>query len=463
MNKTLSDFIKELEEKKPESVLRVTKEVSPEYEVPAILQALENRKMTPVVIFENVKNLKGEKSKYPLIINLFGHRERIAMAMNSTMDKVSLDYAAKEKPVEPKIVDKKDAQVKQVIMKGDDVDLYELPVVTHHELDLGPYFAAGSAWVKDPETGWTNCAIIRILVDGPKKLVINFNAARHTNYVVNKYKERGIEKVPMVIMIGHHPAFYMGSQTKLLCNEPDIIGGIIGEPAELVPSETWGEEFMVPAQAEIVVECEMSTKDVDIEAPFGEYTGYYGGQRINPVAEVKAVTMKKDAYYLDIMPGHADHFLIDSPMIEAYLYNRIKEVVPGTKNVYMPVSGSARLHAYVQVKKSNDAEPKTVIAAALSSDYRLKHVIVVDEDVNIYDDEEVLWAIATRSQWNKDLVVIEGIMGTRLDPSANGIITTKGGIDATMPFGEHSYPQRIAIPKKFLDEVDLDSILKSCK
>lgn len=459
MNKGLNDYLVELEKKKPGDILRITKEVGLEYEVPAILQTLENRKMTPVIICENIKNLKGEKSQIPLMMNLFGHRERIAIALDSTMDMVSLDYAARENSVEPKIVSKTEAKVKEVIQTGKDVDLYEFPIITHHEMDLGPYLTASSAWVKDPETGWVNCAIIRILVDGPQRLVINFNAARHTNYIVNKYKERGIEKVPMVIMIGHHPAFYMGSQTKKLTNEPEIIGGIIGEPAELTPSETWGKDFMVPAQAEIVIECEMSTKDLDIEAPFGEYTGYYGGQRLNPVAKVTAITRRKDAYFLDIMPGHADHFLIDSPMIEAYLYNRIREVVPGTKKVYMPVSGSARLHAYVQVKKSNDAEPKTVIATALSSDYRLKHVIVVDEDVNIFDDAEVLWAVATRSQWDKDLLVIPGIMGTRLDPSANGIITTKGGIDATKPFGDYSYPTRITIPKSVMDRIDLSRYL----
>jgi 2,5-furandicarboxylate decarboxylase 1 len=455
MNKGLSDFLAELKREKPESIVRIAEPVKLEYEVSAILQKLEKQKRHPAIIFENIQNLNGGVSKLPLLINLFGDRERIALAMNSTVEKVSLDYAAREKPVSPKIIPKSQAKVKEVIQTGEDVDLYELPVVTHHEMDLGPYLAASSVWLKDPETGWTNCAILRILVDGAKRLVINFNAARHTNYIFNKYKERNIEKIPAIIMIGHHPAFYMGSQTKILTNEPDIIGGIIGEPAELTASETWGEDLLVPAQAEIVVECEMSTECFDIEAPFGEYTGYYGGQRLNPVADVTAITRRADAYYLDIMPGHADHFLIDSPMIEAYLYNRIKEVVPGTKNVYMPTSGAARLHAYVQVKKSNDAEPKTVIACALSSDYRLKHVVVVDEDVNIYNDEEVLWAIATRSQWDKDLVVIKGIMGTRLDPSADGIITTKGGIDATMPFGEKNYPKRIAIPQNILAKIDL--------
>ena len=135
-------------------------------------------------------------------------------------------------------------------------------------------------------------------------------------------------------------------------------------------------------------------------------------------------------------------------------------MVPGVVAVHMPVSGNARLHAYVQLRKSNDGEPKTVIATALSSDYRLKHVFVVDEDVNIFDDAEVLWAVATRSQWDKDLMVLPGMMGTRLDPSANDIITTKGGIDATKPVDPHSFAQRIRIPEAVLTRVKLEDFLE---
>ena len=129
----------------------------------------------------------------------------------------------------PVVIDKSKAMVKGVIQKGDDVDLYELPIVTHHEMDLGPYFTSPSVWIKDPETGWVNCAIIRIYVAGPKSLVVNFNAARHTNYVFQKYKALK-RNIPIIIMIGHHPAFYMGAQTKIFTDEPQIIGGIIGEP-----------------------------------------------------------------------------------------------------------------------------------------------------------------------------------------------------------------------------------------
>jgi len=459
MNTGMREYIEHLERDMPSHVIRVKKTVSPEFEIPAILQQVEYRKKDPVIIFEKVRNLNGAISELPVVINLFGSRERLADSMGCTVAMLPLDYLQKEKPVQPVVIEKDRAAVKEVITTGDRVDLLDLPVVTHHEMDLGPYLTSPSVWLKDPETGWVNCAILRVYVAGPKQLVVNFNAARHTNYIFQKYKALK-RNVPIILMIGHHPAFYLGAQTKLLTDEPQIIGGIIGEPVELTPSETWGGEVLIPAQAEIVIEAEMSVTELELEAPFGEYTQYYGGQKLNPVAPVKAVTQRKDAYYLDIMPGHADHLLLDAPMIEAYLYNRIKAVVPGVTGVHMPVSGTARLHAYVQLRKSNDGEPKTAITTALSSDYRLKHVIVVDEDVDIYDDQQVLWAVATRSQWDKDLVVIPGMMGTRLDPSGNDIVTTKGGIDATKPVDPRSFAKKLSIPELVMSRVRLQDFLE---
>jgi len=455
MEKDLHQFIKQLEERRPNGVVRISKEVDPVFEIPAIVTSMENRKKHAVLIFERVRNLHGQVSKLPVVVNLFGARERLADAIDSTIPNLALDYLAKEVPIAPVVVSKADAPVKQVIQTGDAIDLFELPVITHNEMDLGPYFTAGSAWVKDPDTGWTNCAIIRIFVSGPKVMVVNFNAARHMAHIFRKYKERGIATLPMVLVNGHHPAFYMGAQTKLLTDEPLIIGGVMGQGLEMTPSETWGSEIMVPANAELVIESELSTQEYDLEAPFGEYTQYYGGQRINPVAKVTAVTRKQNAYYLDIIPGRADHMLLDAPMIEAYLYNRIKAVIPGVTGVHMPVSGTARLHAYIQVKKATDSDPRTIIATVLSSDYRVKHAIVVDEDVDIYDDEQVLWAVATRSQWDKDLIVIPGMLGTRLDPSGNDTATTKGGIDATKPTDDSSFAQQIK-PGAILERIRLE-------
>lgn len=458
MNKDLITFLENLEKDAPSDIIRIKKEVDPEFEIPAILQQIEMRKREPVVIFERVRNLKGEVSKFPVIINLFGSRKRLAYALDSSVQTLHTDYVSREHPVAPVTIARENASVKEVTVTGSDVDLYELPIITHNEMDIGPYITAGSVWVKDPETQMTNCAILRIFVAGPRRLLVNFNPARHTHHIFEKYKKMNAP-MPSVTVIGHHPAFYMGAQTKQLTNEPEIIGGIMGEPLELVPSETWGDDLMAPAQADLVIEAAISTSETDIEAPFGEFTQYYGGQRLNPVAEVTAISHRKGAFYLDIMPGHADHLLLDAPMIEAYLYNRLKAVVPGTIAVRMPVSGTARLHAYVQIKKSNDAEPKTAIAAALSSDYRLKHVIVVDEDVDIDDEAQVLWAVATRSQWDKDLMVLPGMMGTRLDPSGNGIITSKGGIDATRPFDSRTFAKRLSIPTEVMERIKLEDFV----
>lgn len=456
-NKDMHDFIEHLEKDVPGSVVRIKKEVSYEYEIPAILQLVENQKKDPVLIFEKVRTISGELSTLPVVINLFGSRARLADCIDTSIEDLPFEYIRREKAIPPVMIEAKNSRVKDVVWKGADIDLYKLPFVTHHEMDLGPYITAGSAWITDPETGLTNCAIIRIFVSGPQMLTVNFNAARHMNYVFQKYKKMG-KNVPMLVVIGHHPAFYLGAQTKMLVDEPQIIGGVMGQALEVTPSETWGEQMPVPAQADMVIEAELSVADLDIEAPFGEYTQYYGGQRLNPIAPVTAVTYRSDGYYLDIMPGHADHLLLDAPMIEAYLFNRIKEVVPGVTGVHVPVSGTARLHAYIQLRKANDGEPKTALATALSSDYRIKHAIVVDEDVNIYDDQEVLWAVATRSQWDKDLFTISNIMGTRLDPSANGILTCKGGIDATKPVNA-PYAQRIAIPQEVMQRIKLSDYL----
>ena len=458
MNPGMRLYLEWLERERPSEVLRIEKEVSPEYEIPALLQQVEERGRRPVLIFENVRNLNGKRSELPVVINLFGARERLADALGTTVARLALDYVAREKPIAPVVVDRASAPVKQVVRTGADADLYDLPVLTHHEMDLGPYLTSPSVWVKDLETGWTNCGILRIYVSGPRQMVVNFNIARHTFHYFQKYKAAKRD-VPIVLVMGHHPAFYLGAQTKLLADEPHIIGGVMGEPLELTASETWGSDVMVPAAADMVIEAEMSHSELDVEGPFGEYTQYYGGQKLSPVAQVRAITRRKDAMYLDIMPGRADHLLLDAPMVEAYLYSRLKDVVPSVIAVHMPVSGTARLHAYIQMKKTNDGEPRTVIASALSSDYRLKHVVVVDEDVNIFDDAQVLWAIATRSQWDRDLMVLPNMMGTTLDPSANHILTAKGGIDATRPIDPHEFAIKLSIPEAVQSRVRLEDYL----
>ncbi len=241
MEKDLPQFLEHLEKHRPGSVVRIGREVSPEYEIPAIVTLMEQRKKHAVLVFDRVRTLNGKLSKLPVVVNLFGARERLADAIDSNVANLASDYIKREVSVPPVTVGKGDASVKQVIQTGASVDLFDLPIITHNEMDLGPYITAGSAWVKDPDTGWVNCAIIRVLVAGPRRLVVNFNAARHMAFIHRKYKARGIESLPMLLVIGHHPAFYMGAQTKLLVNEPEIIGGVMGRGLEVTASETWGQ------------------------------------------------------------------------------------------------------------------------------------------------------------------------------------------------------------------------------
>ena len=458
MNKDLHGYLEHLEKDLPDEIIRIKKEVSPEYEIPAILNKLEARKRSPVLLFENVLNLKGEPSGMPVAINLFGTRERIAESIGTTKDRLAEDYMKAEVAIPPVIVSAAEATVKEVIRTGADVDLRDYPILTHHDMDLGPYFAGGSVWMKDLETGMTNCSIVRIFVDGANRLLVNFNVARHAHNMFQKYIKAG-KDMPMVIVLGHHPAFFLGAQTKLLTEEPEIIGGVMGEPLELVPSETWGAEMMVPAHAEMVVEAVLSVTKKDIEAPFGEFTQYYGGQKLNPVAEVTAVTHRKNAIFMDIMPGYADHLLIDIPSLEAFALKRIRETVPNVTAIHVPMSGTARLHAYIQLDKKNDAQPNTAICAAFSADFRFKHVIVVDTDIDVFDEEQVLWAVATRSQWDKDLFVVPRMVGSWLDPTADDMITAKAGIDATKPAGIKDFPEKISLPAEVVQRIRLEDYI----
>jgi 2,5-furandicarboxylate decarboxylase 1 len=287
----------------------------------------------------------------------------------------------------------------------------------------------------------------------PQRLIVYFVSVRHTDYYYRKYVARN-EPMPMAVCIGHHLRFYIGAQSKILGAELGTIGAVLGEPLEFVPSETWGDRFLVPARAEIVIEAEVSPDRKEIEAPFGEYAGYYGGQRLSYVADLKAITRRSDAIFMDIFPSHRDHLIMDGPNMEANILGKLREVVPTVQNVYLPPSGTCRFHAYIQLNKSNDAEPKSIIAAALASDYRIKHVWVVDDDIDIYNEDQVLWAMATRFQGDRDLVVIRDMIGSTLDPSVlEGSKSTKIGFDCTKPASPHHFARKVSVPDLILSRI----------
>lgn len=455
MGQDLRSFVEMVKREAPDQFIEIEKAIDSRHEIAAFLQHLENHGKYPMVLFRNVRNVNGKTPSLSVLTNVGATRERIAMAINSTIDRVAHDSVSRaEHPIEPVLVEKDTAPVKEVITRGKEADLFDLPILVHHEMDIGAYITAGDVWTKDPDTGDVNCAMIRIWAREPRKVLFSWAPVRHTNYYYQKYVARK-EPMPVAIVIGHHLAFLVGAQTKVLGAELRTIGAMLGEPLELVPSETWGDKFLVPARAEIVIEAEVLPGALDIEAPFGEYTGYYGGQRLGYVGEVRAITRRADAIYHDVFAGHRDHLIMDGPNIEATVLAKLKEVAPTVTNVYLPPSGTCRFHAYVQLRKTDDAEPKSIIATTFTADFRIKHVWVVDDDVDIYDEQQILWAMATRFQGDKDLVMIKDMLGSTLDPSVEEVTskTTKVGFDCTKPAPPLDYPKRVSISEDILEKV----------
>lgn len=460
MPKDLRSFISQLKELLPEDIVQVKKKISPKFQVTAVQRHLEAEGRFPLLIYEKVQDLRGELSQFQVVTNLFGDRQKCAVAMDLNpsqwrMD-TSMEFARRcMQPVKPVVVRPEEAPVKDVIWSGDDLDLRKLPVITHHEMDGYPYLVDAIV-AADPLTGIYNSSHHRMLVRGKDELGLWMSPRHLWNYCQQAF-EKG-QGLPIAHVLGHHPAFYLASEALVGMNtdEYEIISGVLGEPLRLVPSEAYGEKLMVPADAELVVEGEVLPGVRDAEGPFGEFTGYYGPQRWSPVVKVKAITFRKNPYYLNIMVGHADTSILGGIPKEAGIYEEVKKSVPGVKAVHFPMSGTCRFHAYISIDKKIEGEGKVAGVASLPYHDELKHVIVVDSDVDVFNEREVLWAVATRVQAGEDVEIMRGLRGGTLDPSATiHAVGDKMIIDATKPVNR-AYAEKLKVPDEVMAQMKLE-------
>ena len=456
MGKDLRSFLQQMEELLPRQIARVKKEVASKFEVCGLLRNLELKGRAPILICENALDVEGRPSAYPLISNLFASRENIALALGLPSSESGLPLTLKaselaKTPIAPTLVDTRSAPVKEKIFRGNDVDLTRFPIPVHHELDGGPYILASSLVQVDPGFGTYNTSMVRFHLKGPRRVCVNMIPGHHNGFIYRKYQERG-EPMPVAIVVGHHPGFYMGSQWESAgsqggVSEYDLIGAMLQEPMEAVPSESFGKDLLVPARAELVIEGLIPPDEKEDEGPISEHTRYYkhvrGGQHISrstSVMNVTAVTCRRDAYYLDTFIGHADQNLIGSIPKEGAILNQIKGAAPGVKAVHLPLSGCGRYICYISLKQRVAGEARNAILAAFGVDWHLKYVIAVDDDIDVYSEPEVLWALSLRSQPADDTFVIPKAAGARLDPTTpmedDQPLSSKMGIDATRPFGK---------------------------
>lgn len=442
MPKDLRTFLQEWELKHPEDILRIEKPISAKFELTALQKKLSDKGKHPVIICERPRKVDGTISDFKLVANLTASREICASVIGLNPRRVAIEYAQKAAlKIEPEIIKPQDAPVKEVVQKGKDIDLYKFPITIQHYMNPGPYLTAAYVCTYDPDTGGDgkppvdNCALQRCWVKKKDRTGLLAMPTSHNLMNIWKHWRKG-QDMPVAMWIGHHPAAVIGSQTKLPYPESHYwsASGLIGEPLRLVPTETFGRDLLVPADCEIVVEGYVRQGVWEAEGPFGEYTGYTGPQKPGPVIDVTCVTHRRDAIYHDFATGLPDMLVMDNFAIEARIYDMAKRVVPEVINVHVPISGH-RFNAYVQLSETRPGIGKDTILAALVAYPRVKHIIVVNADIDIFDDSQIMWAIGTRTQWDKDLVIIPGMAVSTLDPSTAEpkSVGCKGGIDATLP------------------------------
>jgi 2,5-furandicarboxylate decarboxylase 1 len=386
----------------------------------------------------------------PVVSGIIRSKERATMSMGCD-NFAEIEHklaAAIAKPIPPKHV--QGSPTREVVLVGDDVDLYKLPIPMSSIYDGGPMITAGVVITRDPELGM-NSGIYRFIVKEKSLTGIDIVTPNNMRLFAQRAFERK-EPLPISISIGTHPVEITGSgfRAPLGVDEMAIAGGLRGEPVELAPCSTIDLPYI--ADAEIVLEAEiLPTGWTWPEGRFGEFTRLMGGLHWNPLVRIKAIAMRKDAVYYNLhMPW--ENTWLAAPTRYTAIRQALRTANVQVKDINVTLGGCAFWHAVISIKKGA-GEGKNALLAALSV-MDLKHVVVVDDDIDINNPTDVEWAIATRVQGDKDVIIIPG---ARVVP-----IGTKVGVDATIPEGiplEHY--ERITYA--YADRAKVDDYLKGKK
>lgn len=395
-------------------------------------------------------------SAMPVVAGVASSREMFARALGVPRQAVAEHFArAQGKPRDCVVVPRERAPSQEIVERT--VDLGRLPIPTHHEKDAGPYITAGVVIARDPRTGVGNLSIHRLQVLGPDRLGVLI-LPRHL-WQFHHAAEAAGRPLDVAIAIGLDPVLLLASQaiTGPGVDEYRIASALYRDPLELVRAVS--VDLDVPAHAEIVLEGRLLPHAREVEGPFGEYPKYYGPASPKPVIELTAMTMRRDAVYQTIVPATMEHLLLGALPREGGMLQLVRGAVAGTRAVHLTPGGTCRYHVVIAIDKQHEGEAKNAMFAAFASSQEVKRVVVVDGDVDIFDPHDVEWAIATRFQAGRDLVVVPRALGNKLDPSSDDGLSDKMGLDATVPLGADPFRyERIRIPGEA--DIDLQSYLE---
>lgn len=467
--KDLRSYLRQLVEHDPEQLLVVDKEVDPVFEATSLVDRLRsdpfNYPKYPAVLFTNVRG-----SDIPCLINLQGTYERLALSLDTDLHGMVEEFGRREKNQLATIeVSPEQAPVKEVVLKGDEAKLSLLPILQHNELDGGKYVTSAVSVTRDPETGNLNAGIFRGQLHGEREVGIQFGPYQTTAYIFREHGDRK-KKMEVAMSIGHHPGMLLSGTTNPpgVGGELEVAGGLMGQPLEVVPAET--VDLMVPANAEIIIEGVVDTDPETFkpEGPFGEYPLYYTGTGRQPVVQVQAITMRRNPIYVGLFNASPEHLALGGLARTGFLLSRVRDAVPNVTNVHLPLSGTARMHAYISMKKSADGEPHLAAFTVFAYSQATKHVWVVDDDIDVTNEAEVMWAMATRFQGDKDLVTINNSIGGWLNPPTYGYQRDKKGsletkliFDCTRPIGmEREFPKAAGVPSDVKGRMSPDEYVR---
>lgn len=374
--------------------------------------------------------------------NAMGSRRRLALALET--DERSLLPTILERlgsPIPSIEIARDEAPVQEAVLEGDEADLTALPVHLQHALDGAPYISAGLDFSRDPATGFTNIGMRRLMLRGRREAGIDLNAPSDLRAIYGGAHARG-ERLPVAIVVGAHPSDAIASLSLVPPqDELALLGGVRGAPVPVVKCVT--SDLMVPADAEMVLEGHLDPAGwSEPEGPYGEYVGYYGVLKSNPVFHLSAITRRRDALFQTVTIGGRYMDTTDTAQIcalktEVSLWKALETAVREPVGVYVTASCGGMYNARVSLRQRVPGEVRNAIAAVFGSNADVKHVFVTDADIDIFSDAELDWALATRFQADRDIAVASGFRAVPLDPSLQGERAgAKAGFDLTVPFGK---------------------------
>lgn len=423
-NPSLGDYLAQLKSKAPQEILEISTRVPRDYVITALALELERRKQYPVII------ANAEGYSQPIVANIFSSRKRIADILGCPETEITHKWSQIEKnTIEPTLV--ATGPVHEMIYRDSDIDVTRLPIMQHFDTDAGRYITSGIVVAKDPETGIRNLSYHRMQLKGPRKFGISLHSRQHLFSYLERAERLG-RHLEIAVMVGAHPALLLAASAKpgIEVDECDIAGAILQEPVELLHGLTVDVEY--PAAAEIVLEGRILAGVREPEGPFGEFSGYSTSRSTQNVFEVTAMCCRRNPVYLSIVPGPAaDHLYLARVAREAAILKRLKEKIPYVKDICYPKSG-VNFHCYLSIERAPEGVARHALTLLFGLDHYVKLAVVVDEDIDVNDEEAVWWAVATRVQGDKDIIIIPRLFTIPLDPSSERGMSAKVGIDATM-------------------------------